>query len=209
MTVRGAAAIAAAHRMRNPAVSAASNVHSRAVTGSALDRIEALARTSGTDWAVATHLLAQALLDPASPRTERRYREAIDLLAQTNVRAYHARARLTYGEWLRREGRRAEARGELRAAHETLSTTGADALANRAARELAATGERPRREGTDPLGLLTAQERLIAGKVAAGATSKEVAATLFLSPRTIDTHLRNIYGKLGISSRRQLRGLSL
>ncbi|WP_405057248.1 AAA family ATPase [Kribbella sp. NBC_01505] len=175
----------------------------------ALAQLADLARTDPTPWAVAQHRLAQALLDPASPDTDSRYREAIDLLAQTAVRAQHARARLAYGEWLRREGRRAEARVELQAAHESLSTMGAAAFAERAARELSATGQRPRRDGTNPLDNLTAQERLIATKVAAGETSKEVAATLFLSPRTIDTHLRNIFRKLDITSRRQLRDLSL
>ncbi|WP_329311484.1 ATP-binding protein [Streptomyces sp. NBC_01262] len=189
-------------------VEAAARTGRPGCAATALNRIEAVARTSRTAWAVATHLLAQALLEPGSAGTDGRYREAIDLFARTGVRVYHARARLTYGEWLRREGRRAEARVELRAAHEALSAIGADAFADRAARELVATGERPRRDGTSPLGLLTAQERLIAGKVAAGETSREVAATLFLSPRTIDTHLRNVYRKLGISSRRQLRDLS-
>ncbi|GAA3560573.1 ATP-binding protein [Kribbella ginsengisoli] len=174
----------------------------------AVDRIEALARTNPTPWAVASHLLAQALLDPASASTDARYREAIDLLGQTDVRALYARARLLYGEWLRRESRRSEARVELQAAHEALAAMGAAAFAERAARELAATGQRPRREGTNPLDQLTSQERLIATKVAAGASSKEVAATLFLSPRTIDAHLRNIYRKLEITSRRQLRDLS-
>ncbi|MEV6415444.1 AAA family ATPase [Kribbella sp. NPDC051718] len=175
----------------------------------ALTRLDALARTNPTPWAVAAHLLAQALLDPASATTDTRYREAIDLLGQTDVRAHYARARLLYGEWLRRESRRAEARVELQAAHEALSAMGAAGFAERAAHELAATGQRPRRDGTSPLDQLTSQERLIATKVAAGATSKEVAATLFLSPRTIDAHLRNIYRKLEITSRRQLRELSL
>ncbi|MFI5708956.1 ATP-binding protein [Kribbella sp. NPDC051620] len=173
----------------------------------ALDRIGALARTNPTPWAVAAHLLAQALLDPASASTDSRFREAIDLFAQTGVRAHYARARLLYGEWLRRESRRSEARVELQAAHEVLAAMGAGGFAERAARELAATGQRPRRDGTNPLDQLTSQERLIATKVAAGATSKEVAATLFLSPRTIDAHLRNIYRKLEITSRRQLRDL--
>jgi DNA-binding CsgD family transcriptional regulator len=175
----------------------------------ALDRLDALARTNPTPWAVAAHLLGQALLDPASTTTDTRYREAIDLLGQTEVRAHYARARLLYGEWLRRESRRSEARVELQAAHEALTAMGAAAFADRAAHELAATGQRPRRDGTKPLDQLTSQERLIATKVAGGATSKEVAATLFLSPRTIDAHLRNIYRKLEITSRRQLRELSL
>ncbi|MCU1644652.1 MAG: hypothetical protein JWN03_4927 [Nocardia sp.] len=175
----------------------------------ALARLEALARTGRTAWAVATHLVAQALLDPTAASTDSRYREAIALLAQSDARVYYGRARLTYGEWLRREGRRAEARAELQAAHQTLTAIGATAFAERAARELMATGQRPHRDGTNPRDLLTDQERLIAVKVAAGATSKEVAAMLFLSPRTIDTHLRNIYRKLGISSRRRLRELPL
>ncbi|MEU6963159.1 helix-turn-helix transcriptional regulator [Streptomyces chrestomyceticus] len=173
----------------------------------AMDHLEALARANPVPWAVAECLRAQALLERGD--CDALYRQAIDRFARTRVRVLHARARLTYGEWLRRENRRAEARDELRAAHDTLSCIGARGFADRAARELRATGEQPRRHGEDPLGLLTAQERLIAGKVAAGATSKEVGVMLFLSPRTIDTHLRNVYRKLGISSRRQLRELSL
>lgn len=190
-------------------VEAAARTGRPEAAAASLARLEARARVGPTGWSVATHLLAQALLDPASERTDSRYREAIDLLARTEARMHYGRARLTYGEWLRREGRRAEARAELQAAHETLTARGATAFAARAARELIATGQRPRQDGTDPRERLTAQERLIVGKVAAGATSKEVAASLFLSPRTIDTHLRNIYRKLGITSRRQLRELAL
>jgi DNA-binding CsgD family transcriptional regulator len=175
----------------------------------AMARLEALARTGRTAWAEARYRLAQALLDPTAESTDARYLEAIDLFSRTEVRAYYGRTRLMYGEWLRRAGRRAEARVELQAAHETLTAAGVTAFAERAARELVATGQRPRRDGANPLELLTAQERLIVGKVAGGATSKEVAAALFLSPRTIDTHLRNSYRKLGISSRRQLRELQL
>ncbi|KUF18728.1 AAA family ATPase [Streptomyces silvensis] len=174
----------------------------------ALRHLEALARANPVPWAVAEWLQARALLGHEED-CEALYREAIDRFARTRVRVLYARARLTYGEWLRREHRRAEARVELRAAHDMLSAMGARGFAERAARELQATGEQPRRDGEDPLGRLTAQERLIAGKVAAGATSKEVAAMLFLSPRTIDAHLRNVYRKLGISSRRQLRDTPL
>ncbi|MGW7573386.1 AAA family ATPase [Streptomyces sp. NPDC054765] len=174
----------------------------------AMKHLETLARTNPLPWAVAEWLQAQALLGQGED-CEALYRQAIDHFARTRVRVLHARARLTYGEWLRRENRRAEARDELRAAHDMLSHIGAGAFAERAARELRATGEQPRRHGENPLGRLTAQERLIAGKVAAGATSKEVGVMLFLSPRTIDTHLRNVYRKLGISSRRQLREMSL
>ncbi|MEU2792855.1 AAA family ATPase [Streptomyces sp. NPDC007100] len=174
----------------------------------AMKHLEALARTYPVPWAVAEWLQAQALLEWGED-CDALYRQAIDHFSRTRVRVLHARARLTYGEWLRRANRRAEARAELRAAHDMLSRIGARAFAERAARELRATGEQPRRHGEDPLGRLTAQERLIAGKVAAGATSKEVGVMLFLSPRTVDTHLRNVYRKLGISSRRQLREMPL
>lgn len=174
----------------------------------ALERMAALARAHPVPWAVAEWLRARALLDRGED-CETLYREAIELFSRTRVRVLYARARLTYGEWLRREHRRAEARVELRAAHDMLSAIGARAFAERAARELRATGEQPRRAGENTLGPLTSQERLIAQKVTAGATSKEVAAMLFLSPRTVDAHLRNVYRKLGISSRRQLRELSL
>ncbi|OKI03414.1 hypothetical protein A6A06_39435 [Streptomyces sp. CB02923] len=174
----------------------------------ALEHLEALARAHPLPWIVAEWLQAKALLGRGAD-CDTLYRQAIGHFARTRVRVLHARARLTYGEWLRRENRRAEARDELRAAYDMLSRIGARAFAERAARELRATGEQPRRHGENPLGRLTAQERLIAGKVAAGATSKEVGVMLFLSPRTIDTHLRNVYRKLGISSRRQLREMSL
>jgi DNA-binding CsgD family transcriptional regulator/tetratricopeptide (TPR) repeat protein len=171
-----------------------------------LARIAALATASPTPWAVATDLVARAFL-ACGPEAEALYREALDLLAATPVRIFHARTRLLYGEWLRRAGRRSEARVELRAAHEALTAFGSKAFAERAARELLATGERARRSDPTAAEDLTAQEQLIAARVGAGATSREVAEALFLSPRTVDTHLRNIYRKLGISSRRQLRGL--
>ncbi|MBB4893783.1 DNA-binding CsgD family transcriptional regulator/tetratricopeptide (TPR) repeat protein [Streptomyces olivoverticillatus] len=174
----------------------------------AMKHLEALARTNPLPWAVAEWLQAQALLSRGED-CEALHRQAIDHFARTRVRVLHARARLTYGEWLRRANRRVAARDELRAAHDMLSGIGARAFAERAARELRATGEQPSPHGEHPLGRLTPQERLIAGKVAAGATSKEVGVMLFLSPRTIDAHLRNVYRKLGISSRRQLRGMSL
>ncbi|WP_344088072.1 ATP-binding protein [Streptomyces stramineus] len=174
----------------------------------AMRHLEALARTHPVPWAVAEWLQAQALLEQGDD-CEALYRRAVDHFSRTRIRVLHARARLTYGEWLRRANRRSEAREELRAAHDTLSRIGARAFADRAARELRATGEQPRRPGEDPLDRLTAQERLIAGKVAAGATSREVGGMLFLSPRTVDAHLRNVYRKLGISSRRQLREMPL
>jgi DNA-binding CsgD family transcriptional regulator len=114
-----------------------------------------------------------------------------------------------YGEWLRRQARRGDARDHLRIAHEKLTAIGAAGFAARAARELAACGERPRKPTADPLDLLTAQERQVARLVAGGATSKEAAGQLFLSPRTVDAHVRNIFKKLNLTSRRQLRDLRL
>ncbi|WP_307787179.1 helix-turn-helix transcriptional regulator [Mycolicibacterium mengxianglii] len=116
-----------------------------------------------------------------------------------------ARTELLFGEWLRRRQRRSEARPHLRGAFTVFSEAGAEQFAVRAARELRASGEVPRRAASG-IGNLTAQELAIARSVAAGATSKEVAAELVLSPRTVDAHLRHIFGKLGVTSRRQIRG---
>ena len=125
------------------------------------------------------------------------------------MRVYVVRTRLVYGEWLRRERRQTQAREQLRDAYETLSEMGATAFARRAERELQATGEHPRKRGAHVLSTLTVQELNIAQHAAAGATSKEIAAALFLSPRTIDAHLRNIFRKTGVTSRKQLRDLPL
>ncbi|MGW1654479.1 helix-turn-helix transcriptional regulator [Streptomyces atratus] len=163
---------------------------------------------SGSEWALGTELRSRALLTKG-PAAEKLYREAIERLAHSDGVPHVARARLVYGEWLRREGRRSEARVELQAAYEQLSVLGAAAFAGRAARELAATGARARKRVGDAPTRLTAQEFQIARLVAMGATSKEVGTQLFLSPRTIDAHLRNIFRKLGITSRRQLRDLPL
>lgn len=163
---------------------------------------------SGTDWALGLQLRSRALLSDG-PQAEALYLEAIDRLERTRLTPYLARTHLVYGEWLRRQARRSDARAQLRIAHEKLSAIGADGFAARAARELAACGERPRKPADNPLDRLTAQERRIALLVADGATSKEAAGQLFLSPRTVDAHLRNIFKKLDLTSRRQLRNLPL
>ena len=116
-----------------------------------------------------------------------------------------ARSHLVYGEWLRRENRRVDAREQLRSAHELFSSMGAGAFTERARRELLATGERARRRVDETRGDLTPQEAQIARLAADGYTNPEIGAQLFLSPRTVEWHLRKVYPKLGISSRRQLR----
>lgn len=136
---------------------------------------------------------------------EDHYREAVEHLEDSPLLPYRARAHLLYGEWLRREGRRRDSRRHLRTAHELLSDAGIEAFAKRAADELRATGEKARSRSGHTYDQLTMQEMSIARLVATGATSGEVAARLFLSPRTVDAHLRNIFRKLGITSRRQLR----
>nr|WP_221381542.1 LuxR family transcriptional regulator [Actinoplanes polyasparticus] len=174
----------------------------------ACDKLESRAGASGTHWALGMAARSRALVS-TGPTAEAHYREAIERLDSCRMAAHLARAHLVYGEWLRREGRRQAAREELRTAHRLLSDMGAEAYAERAARELRATGEHPRRRGAQPTDALTAQEAYIARLVATGATSREVASQLFLSPRTVEAHLRSIFRKLGITSRRQLAELRL
>lgn len=136
---------------------------------------------------------------------EDHYRQAIEHLQDSPLLPYRARAHLLYGEWLRREGRRRDCRQHLRTAHELLAGAGLEAFAQRAANELRATGEKAHIRSKHTSDQLTMHETHIARLVAGGATSNEIAAQLFLSPRTVDAHLRNIFRKLGITSRRQLR----
>ncbi|WP_033288904.1 AAA family ATPase [Amycolatopsis jejuensis] len=166
---------------------------------SLVDRTE----PAGTPWARGVAAGARALVTGA----EDDYRESVEVLADSPLAPNRARAHLRYGEWLRREGRRRDAREQLRTAHTLLSDLGLEAFARRAAGELRATGEATRNRADHAYDHLTMQEMHIAREVAGGATSKEVAARLFLSPRTVDAHLRNIYRKLGINSRRQLKDL--
>src|SRR5918996_544878 len=133
------------------------------------------------------------------------YREALDRLGRTRIRVALARTMLVFGEWLRRENRRVDARGQLRAAHELLTELGMEAFVERARRELLATGETVRKRTVDTLDELTPQEGQIARLAADGRTNPEIGAQLFLSPRTVEWHLRKVFTKLAISSRRQLR----
>lgn len=174
----------------------------------AMDQLTSRATASGTQWALGLAARSRALTS-TGPGSEEHYREAIERLSNCRMATHLARAHLVYGEWLRREGRRQDAREQLRTAHDLLSDMGADAFAERAARELRATGEHPRKRTAQPTDVLTAHETHIARLVAAGATNREVGAQLFLSPRTIEAHLRSIYRKLDITSRRQLREMPL
>ncbi len=133
------------------------------------------------------------------------YLEAIERLGRTRVRAELARAHLVYGEWLRRQGRRVDARQQLRTAHEMLNTAGAEGFAERARHELAATGETVRKRVIQTVDELTAQEAQIARLAGAGHTNPEISTQLFISRRTVEWHLRKVFTKLGISSRHEIR----
>ncbi|MFF3215822.1 ATP-binding protein [Streptomyces sp. NPDC002886] len=169
----------------------------------ALTSLQERTQAGGHAWGLGVEAYARALVT----EDESAYQEAISLLDEGALVLYRARAHLLYGEWLRRQGRRRDARSALRQAHKSLSDLGMEAFAERAAGELRATGEQTRRRTSKASDQLTMQEVHIARLVADGATSKEVAAKLFLSPRTVDAHLRNIFRKLQLTSRRQLRDL--
>ncbi|WP_405433838.1 ATP-binding protein [Micromonospora sp. NBC_00617] len=195
--------LAVVQRTLGELVEAAVRAGEHSVAVQARDRLVARTQVVDTSWARAAHALADALAGPPE-RAEEYYREAIEQFSATRLSMQTARARLLYGEWLRRKGRRGDARDQLRAAHEAFTTTGAEAFAERAARELAATGETVRKRTLGVRKELTPQEAQIARLAAAGRTNPEIGAVLFLSPRTVEWHLRKIFTKLGISSRREL-----
>jgi DNA-binding CsgD family transcriptional regulator len=181
-------------------VEAAVRADRRAVAERALAELAERAHASGTEWVRGVEARSRALLaDDAEPL----YQEALERLAKTRVVVHVARTQLLYGEWLRREGRRAAARSQLRAAYDTLTAIGATAFADRADREHLATGERVRRQ-VDRHSELTPQEASIAALAQQGLTNPEIAGRLFLSPRTVEYHLHKVFEKLGISSRRSL-----
>jgi DNA-binding CsgD family transcriptional regulator len=169
----------------------------------ALARLAATTRPCGTDWALGIQARCLALLSDGSAADEL-HREAIERLSRTQLRPELARAHLLYGEWLRREGRRTDAREQLRIAYDMLTAIGMEAFAERARRELNATGETVRQRSAETVSTLTAQEALIAGLARDGLTNPEIGARLFLSARTVQYHLRKIFTKLGIGSRREL-----
>jgi DNA-binding CsgD family transcriptional regulator len=170
----------------------------------ALDRLCEHARVSGSDWALGLEARSRALLATGKV-AERLHREAIERLARPGSRVDLARAQLVYGEWLRREGRRVDARVQLRDAHDRLSAMGIEGFAERARRELRATGETARKRTMETRDDLTAQELEIARLARQGLSNQQIGAQLFISPRTAEWHLRKVFAKVGITSRVALR----
>jgi len=170
----------------------------------ALRRLAEVTSASGTNWALGVEARSRALLSDGGA-AECLYRESIERLRRTSIRADLARSHLLYGEWLRRQRRRVDARAQLRVAHEMLDSMGMDAFAERARRELRATGETTRKRSVAAADEeLTAQEALIARMARDGLSNPEIAARMFISARTVQYHLRKVFAKLGIESRTQL-----
>jgi ATP/maltotriose-dependent transcriptional regulator MalT len=170
----------------------------------ALERLAGKARACGTDWALGIEARSRALLSEPD-LAERGFRQAVEHLSRARVRAELARAHLLYGEWLRRANRRADARSELTLAHEMFTAMGMEGFAERTRRELLATGATVRQRNVEAAGQLTEQEALIARFARDGLSNQEIGAQLFISTHTVEWHLRKVFVKLGIGSRRQLR----
>lgn len=178
------------------------------IAAEALEQLASRTQPSGTEWAHGIEARSRALLSDGSD-AEALYREAVDRLSRTRVAVHLARAHLLFGEWLRRENRRSEARDHLRTAHDMLGRFGADGFAERARRELMATGETVRkRSAAATADFLTAQELQIAELARDGYTNPEIGGQLFISPRTVEYHLRKVFTKLEITSRRELRSVA-
>jgi DNA-binding CsgD family transcriptional regulator len=187
-------------------VEAGARGDARAVATDALRHLEEPLRAGGIDWAHGVWARSAALLSD-SIGAEALYREAIGRFDRGSAAVHLARAQLLYGEWLRRENRRVDAREQLRPAHHTFSGIGAEAFAERARRELLATGETARSRTDDTRDILTPQEAQIAKLAGNGLSNPEIGAQLFISPRTVQYHLRKVFLKLDITSRNQLSRL--
>jgi DNA-binding CsgD family transcriptional regulator len=167
----------------------------------AFDRLSERTRACGTQWALGVEARCRGLLND----DEASYRESTERLAQSRAALDLARSQLCYGEWLRRVNRRSDAREPLRAAHESFGRMGATAFAERARRELLATGETVRKRTGKPVEALTPQEVHVAMMARDGNSNPEIGARLFISPRTVEYHLHKVFRKLRIASRRELR----
>jgi DNA-binding CsgD family transcriptional regulator len=185
-------------------IEAAVRTSNTQVAASALERLAESTSASGTDWALGIEARSRALLSEGET-ADRLYRDAIERLGRTQMRTELARAHLLYGEWLRRENRRRDARQQLRIAYQILTAVGMEGFAERTRRELLATGETVRKRTVESLTDLTSQEAQIAKLARDGHTNQEIAAQLFISPRTVEWHLGNAFAKLGITSRKDLR----
>ncbi|MEU0075851.1 AAA family ATPase [Streptomyces sp. NPDC006332] len=189
-------------------VEAAARSGSPELATEALEQLSETTQASGTDWALGVEARSRALLSEGDA-AEHLYREAIERLGRTRIRVELARAQLSYGEWLRRENRRVDARAQLGLAHEMFSQMGTEAFAERARSELQATGARVRKHPVAAPAALTPQEAQIARLAGEGLTNPEIGAQLFLSPHTVEWHLRKVFSKLGISSRKEIRTTQL
>ena len=190
-------------RARLELIEACARSDIRAIASEALRELDKRAHRDGSDWALGARARSAALLS-GGDTAEALYREAIERFDRGRVTAHLARAQLVYGEWLRRENRRVDAREQLRAAHETFRGIGAEGFAERARRELLASGETARRRTDDTRDILTPQEAQIARLACDGLSNPEIGAQLFISPRTVQYHLRKVFRKLDITSRNQL-----
>jgi ATP/maltotriose-dependent transcriptional regulator MalT len=185
-------------------IEAAARLGQREIAERALARLAEHTRGSHADWALGIQARSRALLREGET-AEALYREAIERFGRTRLRPEHARGRLLYGEWLRRQSRRVDARAELRGAHDAFVAMGADAFAQRARHELQATGAKVRKRLDETRDDLTPQEEHIARLASDGRTNPQIGAELFLSPRTVEWHLNKVFTKLGITSRRGLQ----
>jgi DNA-binding CsgD family transcriptional regulator len=185
-------------------VEAAARAGDTELAREALNRLAERTRLYGNDLGSGIEARCRALVSDG-PAADDLYREAIDRLSRTMLRPELARAYLLHGEWLRHAARRSEARQQLRTAHDMLVAIGMEAFAERARRELIATGENVRKRSATTRDQLTPQEEQIARLARDGLSNPEIGGMLFLSPRTVDWHLRKVFSKLGINSRRQLR----
>jgi ATP/maltotriose-dependent transcriptional regulator MalT len=184
-------------------IEASARTGSTELGAAAMTELEQRTQPSGTEWALGIEAQCRALLT-AGDDADALYREAVVRLSRTRMVVALARAQLVYGEWLRRTNRRVDAREQLRAAHHSFSHIGMESFADRAGRELLATGESARKRSVHVRAELTPQEAQIARLAGDGRTNPEVGAQLFISPRTVEWHLRKIFTKLDISSRREL-----
>jgi DNA-binding CsgD family transcriptional regulator len=185
-------------------VEAAARSGQTETAAAALDRLVEIALATGTDYALGAEKRSRALLSEGES-ADGCYRAAIELLGRSRTRTGLARTHLIYGEWLRRENRRVDAREQLRIAYDMLTTMGIQGFAERARRELLATGETVRKRTVDTVNELTPQEAEIARLVRDGHTNPEIGAQLFISFRTVEWHLSKVFAKVGVSSRRELR----